>query len=493
MASAPKQMKNFDERLSFEAYSNWQREKNPIWGSDYTIVKPNGTLTEQPRLVEFDFPTSKCFLPGGFTCLRLKGGFMCSDEIPGTGGGGAKEGTVWRAATKADAASVVLAPGWIEHLITECSLFHGNTKISSLSEARYVTPWLNCLLYRLMDSTAKKLIAPQETSHTYCIPDWKKDSWDQNNTTLKTYTEKVFEPNQIEYDWTPLQWPFYQSPNHLMGSLPKIVPLPIMPKLTLRLGFAEDQSIIFRKVNPASKTRYKFSFTDISLFLDEPRLSPSFEKTLLGSKRTFNYPGITRLQIIEPIPNKVSVYKAKYQDVKLPEQLLIVCVNKAIASGTYKFSDDTEQNIFKNHNIQAVNVSFKQQQMYIKSPFPTDVNDDRFRTKSFLDHLIHPVCAVPVDVKETKEIYFKDGSKDTAYPHVLINMTNFGTRSRILPALADDSILNNKSDLDLEFKFTADGSATDCCYVIWAIYTDVAIEYDAKTKLFTNPYSAIIN
>ena len=489
MASAPKHLKTMDERLRFEPLSSWQRDKQALLGSDYTIIRPNGAISETPQLVEFDLNCPKPFLPGPNSKIVIRGGFQVK---PAQADGSA--GTQWRAATRADAAKVCLAPAWFEQLLQDCSIFSQNTKITSHSESRYITPWMNAFLYRLMNKTSKTIIAPQATSHVYGVPEWEKDSWGTEDKTYKEYAENLFDQTVVDFDWTPLCWPFYQDTNHMMtGHLPKIIPLPQMPKLTLRLAFNPDQSVIFRKKVATDKTEYKFSIVDMYIMLEEARLSPIYEKNLMSSKRLLSYSGPSRLQLVEPIPTGSTTYKAKLQDIFLPENLLIVAVPKDIASGSYNFAKQTDKNVFRPHNIKSISVSFQQKQMYIKEPYPTQINDDRFRTKHYLDRLYHPICGIPPNLEDLKEIYFLDGSKKTAYPHCFVNLINFGSQSRLLPALSDESILSQKADLEIDFRFDANGSASDCCYVIWACYNDVAIQYDQKTKVFSNPFGAMLN
>ena len=486
MATVPKQIKMHDERLSFEPPYQWQKDRPTLLGTDYTVIRSNGTIVEQPKLIEFDLTSPKSFIPGPMSKLVIRGGFQVK---PPTEAGAA--GIVWRKAEKADATKVCLAPLWMDCLIKECSLFSQNTKITSFQEARFITPYLNMLLYRLMDKTMKKVLGPQEASPIYGIPDWKKDSWDIENETHKKYVEHLFDQTMVDFDYTPLlMWPFHQNAN---GSFSKLVPIPMLPKLTLRIAFQDDQSCIFRKKTATDQTEYKFSFTEAFLILEETRLSPNFEKILLTSKRNLTWPGVTRLQLVEPISTGLSTYKTRFQNIQLPESLLIFAVHRDVASGTFNFSKSTDKNVFKMHNIQTLQISFQQKQFYIREPFPTQITDDRFRTKHYLDRLFHPICGIPVDVESLKEDYFIDGGKNTAYPHIYVNLLNFGSKSRLLPALADDSVLNQKADLEIDFKFNNNGAAADACYVIYAIYTDYAISYDAKNKIFSNPYSAIIN
>ena len=54
MATVPKQIKMHDERLRFEPPYQWQKDRPTLLGTDYTVIRSNGTIVEQPKLIEFD-------------------------------------------------------------------------------------------------------------------------------------------------------------------------------------------------------------------------------------------------------------------------------------------------------------------------------------------------------------------------------------------------------------------------------------------------------
>jgi hypothetical protein len=70
------------------------------------------------------------------------------------------------------------------------------------------------------------------------------------------------------------------------------------------------------------------------------------------------YPGVAQLQLVEPIPNGTATYKTRFQDICMPEALLIFCLDKQVASGTYSFGTSTKENVVLDHNIQSVDLSF---------------------------------------------------------------------------------------------------------------------------------------
>ena len=57
----------------------------------------------------------------------------------------------------------------------------------------------------------------------------------------------------------------------------------------------------------------------------------------------------------------------------------------------------------------------------------------------------------------------------------------------------DGSCVAKRGDLDISFKFILNNSTADAVYVIYAIYTDVAIILDLKNKYFMSPYLSNMN
>lgn len=492
MATPSKVMKSSeDSRITFEPLNAWQKEKNALLGSEYTVIEPNTSLTSQSNTIEFDINSTRCLLFGPMSKLIIRGGFE-TREVGETAG----TWKAWKTVPATEASKVCLAPNWFEMLIKQLDIFHQNSRITSSNEPRSITPWLNTLLYRLMDPIQKKILCPQESHFANCIPPWKKDQWGMDSASHgSTWTDYAAEAfgKSIVFEYTPLNcFPFTQGANHLTGDVPRLLPTPLCGRLQMRITMHDNQSHIFRK-KADNTNEYRFNMTSCKLLLEEARLTPAFEKSLLTAKRVLTYPGTTRIALTEPISEGTPVHKAKFQDIYLPESLLIFALPKEVASGTYKFSTDTNQNVFRTHNINAVQVSFNQSRLYIREPYPGEINETFMDTKQMLDHIFQPVMGVPPDIANFKVDYFKDASINTSYPHVYLPLVNFGTKSRTLPALDDGSALSKKADLEIDIRFEETGTAKGLIYIIYAIYTDVATTFDCRTRLFGNPYNVIIN
>jgi hypothetical protein len=109
-----------------------------------------------------------------------------------------------------------------------------------------------------------------------------------------------------------------------------MVPMQNLGKLSVGFTFFDKQDHIFRKKALITK-KYRFIFTAFNLILEEARLAPAFECALLTLKKQLAYPGVTRLQLVESIPGGTASYKTRFQDICMPESLLIFCVHRQVA------------------------------------------------------------------------------------------------------------------------------------------------------------------
>jgi hypothetical protein len=116
--------------------------------------------------------------------------------------------------------------------------------------------------------------------------------------------------------------------------------------------------------------------------LEEARLAPAFECALLTLKKQLAYPGVTRLQLVESIPSGTASYKSCFQDICMPKSLLIFCVHKQVASGTYSFATSTKEDVFLPHIISSVNLSFDRKRFSLKEPHLGNISKDELDSKT---------------------------------------------------------------------------------------------------------------
>jgi hypothetical protein len=474
-----------DPRLEYVNLPTWQQHKQQrLLGSDYVVIEPNNSLDEVPTQVEFEINNSAPLLFGPMSKFQIRGHFDTR----------ATDNDDWTVCSAAEASNVLLAPNWFEMLIKSVDVFHNNQRISASDEARFIPAHLNAMLYAYMEPTAKKLLCPQPVHPGYCVP-VDKDSWKLDAEPYSSYAKRVFINLAFTFNYVPIfQFPFYQGSNFLTdGSTPRMVPMQNLGKLSVRFTFFDKQDHIFR--NKANNTKkYRFAFTDFNLILEEARLAPTFERTLLAAKKPLAYPGVTRLQLVESIPGGTAAFKTRFQDICMPEALFIFCLDKQVASGTYSFATSTKENVFLPHNINAVDLSFDGKRFSLKEPHFGNFREDIIEPKGLFDHLAVPPFGVNLDPAMASFTKLEEGGDHSAYPHIYIPLVHYsGDKSRLIPAMDDGSCVAKRGDLDISFKFILNNSTADAVYVIYAIYTDVAIILDLKNKYFMSPYLSNMN
>jgi len=478
---------SMDSRLQFASMPDWQRgNRQPVLSSDYVILEPTTRVETQPSQLDFDLPRKEPLLFGPMCKFRVKGAFQKQEENQ----------VAWANAKAAEIAAILLAPNWLEMLLKEVSVWHNNNKIASTNENRFIWPFLNTYLYHNMDPLAKQLLCPQACHPGHCVPA-ADGKWSADAAAYTDYAKKVFTGTALAFDYTPLfVFPFYQGGTYLIeDNVPRILPAPSMNRVQIRFTFFDSQDHIFRKTAPdTNKAKYRFAFSEFSLVLEEARLSESFGRHLHNIKRPLAFPGVTRLQLVENLVNGMSSIKARFQDIYLPEHVFVFCLNKAVGSGTFKFSGDTSTNVFLAHNIESVDLSFDGKRFSLQEPKNVgSFRPDMFDIKAVLDHLVNPPFGIRQDPKKVTVDYVANGSLNTAFPHLHIPLVVGPERQRLVPASDDGSCINKKADLDLDFKFTEDNAPNDAILVIYAVYTDVNIVFDPKTKHFSSPYLQYMN
>ena len=476
-----------DLRLHNVAMPNWQKgAKQALLGTSYKIVEPTVKIPQIPSQVDFDIPRDDHLLFGPMTKFRIKGTFQMK---------AAGENQDWTKIPVAEYEKVLLAPNWFDMLVKEATVFHDNTKVSSSSELRYVTPFLNAYLLHNMDRLAKKMLCPQPAHPAFCLPKPADSSWTIDSAQWKNYAAAAF-GSTISFDMTPLfLFPFFQGPNYLIdGDVPRILPVPSMGRIQVRFAFTDSQDHIFRKKTPATNTAtYRFVFSEFSLVLEEARLSTNFDRQLKTSKKHLAFPGVTRLQLIEPVADSSTTFRTKFQDIYMPEALFIFCLNKTVASGTYKFSTGTETTVFAQHNIMSIDMSFDNRRFSAGEPHIGTFLEDKLDSKSLFDKLGTPPFGIRQDASQLTHSIVEDGAKNTAFPHVYISLMTGPDRQRLVPYNDDGSCINKRADLELDIKFTDANSPANAVYVIYAIWTDVNVVYDPKSRTFASPYLQYMN
>ncbi len=128
-----------------------------------------------PSQIDFEYSATKPVLFGPMTKFSISGRFDVKKDATSD----------WAEAEAADIANVVLQYNWFEILIKSVDVFHNNQRITSSNEQRFISAYLNTMLYAYMNPETKKLLCPQAAHPANCIPG-EKNQW---NTTDKSGKE----------------------------------------------------------------------------------------------------------------------------------------------------------------------------------------------------------------------------------------------------------------------------------------------------------------
>lgn len=277
-------------------------------------------------------------------------------------------------------------------------------------------------------------------------------------------------------------------------NIARLLPTPGMERFQIRFTFTDSQDHIFRNLTEANKeTKYRFSFSEFNLVLEEARLIPALGKQFQTIRRTLAFPGVTRIQLVENVTSGSTSWRARFQDIFLPEALFVFCLPKTVASGTYKFSTDTGTKIFLDHNVESLDLSFDGKRFFLREPQIGTFRKDEFDAKTVFDHLVFPPFDIRQDPKFITAHSVANGGSNTAFPHIYLPLIVGPHRQRLVPAYDDTMCVNRKSDLEIDFKFTDSNSPANTIFVIFAIYSDVNVIFDPKKGHFSSPYLQYMN
>lgn len=471
--------------------ANWQDKggKQKVLGTDFLTINSlspiqNGT----PKLVEFEFrDNDEVWGMGPNTRFKIKGRFEVTVDEEG-------KMPVWQACTAADLADVVVQPNWGEAHFKMTEAFHGQSNINSCSEVRHVVSWLNAYKYAMMDKEQKKLLCPQPACSGFGVPT-KRDSWKIGPDTewTKNYGPTIFTGESITIDYVIQDMgPFYQGTNYMEQSQ-KILPMPILDKITLRFSFIEDLSTIFN-IRAGVKKKYRFYYEEMKFVVERIRLNSNAKLTLLSKKGKWDYAGVTRIMKTENISSDQLMHKARIQEMLMPEGMFIFTLPKKVLNGTYTFQGK-DGNIFSKHNIKSIEIKFGALDLFVNRPNLGMIEEDVIESKLFTDYLTAAPFGLHMDPDLITLENIKNGWVTTPYPHVYINFCNYGDKSRIVPNLNDGSMLKTEHDMELTFNFGPEGAVPDVTYIIYYFYTDNNLTLDTTHKnqtFFKSPYIRLV-
>ena len=472
-----------ESRFQSAPMPSWREgSKQKVLGADYNIYEPSPHLNDDfPTQLEFELSSSQAWMFGPMTRFYVEGTFQ---------GKGATDAT-WVPLAAAEYDKLVVAPNWWDMLVKSIDVFNGNVKITTSDEAKYIAAHLNTYLYAMMDPLAKKLLCPEPASPGNGVP-LKLKGWSSvaaEGTEWQNYAKLIFTESNIGFHYIPLHvFPFFQYCNYLVdNSTPVGLPMPNLDKITIRINFVEKPDGIFKRIGD-NKKQYRFHLTKFDLMIEEARLSPAMEKSFFSKNNRIAYSGLTKVMRAENIQEGTTTYKCHIPAVPLPEGIFIFALNKNVISGNYSYQNNTDMNVFSPHNIKSFSFFYDGKPYAIREYNPGQINLPGIEVKSLVDHMIAPPFGMLQSDKELTLASVEEGAKNTPYPHVYVNLTNYGDKTRIVPLLNDGSILSKFGDIDINLTFGTGLVGKDLTYFLYMFYTDINTILDVKTNSFHSPY-----
>jgi len=471
--------KTFDFENAAKRFYDWREKDQKVLGSIFKLLDPVEPVNEFSQIIEFVLRDDSVWSCGPMTRFQIAGIFEVNK--------GAAPTDPWEACTATDVDEVVVQPNWLESCFRNSDIFHGHKEIKYSDEDKYISPFLNAYLYNYMDPQLKQLLCVHKIHTGNAVPS-KRNDWIQTGEGWKAAGTLMF-GGEFETDLTPLQVPFlYQNSNYLLGGNENILlPIPIMDKLKLRIILHEHQDHLFKKKDAASVKKYRFRFTKFQLFVERLRLSKSAQAAVLKPGRTITWPGCTRIMKSETIVAASQVYTAKFQNLPFPEGIFIFTVSKDVLAGNYHYQTNTDGNVFMPHHITNLNFAYDNQKFFVDEPNIGNLSNDLVAYKSYIDLLKKPPFGIKQD--RSKIVFANPNGHGSPYPHVYVNLTNYGDKSRVLAYNAlDGSVLKADKDLEIHMTFDSTGATANVSYIFYFFYTDKVLSFNTSHKIFTSEY-----
>ena len=479
-----------EEQFEFPPFPKWRNgSSQKVIGSDLVTTEASNIVgnTTAPTCMEFILRSEDVISMGPNTRFRVKGKFQVRRTALGE----------WENCTPNDGKLVCMIPNWWEMMMRDFEIWHGNTKIASSDEGRFIYQHLNIFRYCFMNKEQKKILCPEAVHPGNGVPT-KEDGWTvDDGSEWREYAKLVFADNKsVEFTWTPPDaQPFFQHCNYMQdNNIQKILPMPLLDKLLIRVNFIDKGSNIFWKKPVAPEepiADYRFQLQDFKIVTERLRLNKTFQASLLKTPKSWSYPGLSRFFQSEIIPNESTMYKCSIQKIAMPEGVVIFCLPKDVGTGNYNYDKRPNAKVFQNHNIEKLSFAYNNEVLYMTEPNLGTFRDPIIEGKCFYDMLFNPPLGLKTDHSKINLDLVHDGFEDSAYPMVYVNFTNFGSNSRIVPFMNNGNCLSSDSDLEINFTFTPERSALDVHYFICFWYTDTNLTLDMKKKgdvHFSFPY-----
>ena len=480
-----------EQQFEFATPENWKRgQSQKVQAVSYKVHNKSHFIgTENaPSCVEFKLKEDEIFSFGPQSRFRITGQFQKRNGVG-----------EWAPCEPADSEKVTLIPNWFEMFIKDLDIFHGNTKVVSSGEDRFVSQYINAWKYNFMNTEQKKLLCPEASHCGNGVPS-TLTGWSLTaESEWRKYAASIFlgAGESFTFSWIPLDTqPFFQYANYFQnGLIPKILPMPILSPLLIRFNFIDNQSNLFKivaPIPPALANQFRFVLKDFRYVGEHLRLNKQFQTSILNRRSLLHFPGVTRIIQQEIIPAESATYKSVIQKVPFPEGFIIFCLPKDVSSGNYDYGKSTDGTVFVKNNIKKVSFAYGDETFFLTEPNLGNIRDPIIESKLFTDMLMSAPFGLKVDSAKITLDTIHNGFESGPYPMVYVNLTNFGDKfSRVIPFLNDGSCLNKNNDLSITMSFNTALSKADVTYYICLFYTDFNMILDLKKKgdpVFSSPY-----
>jgi hypothetical protein len=138
--------------------------------------------------------------------------------------------------------------------------------------------------------------------------------------------------------------------------------------------------------------------------------------------------------------------------------------------------------VFDPHNLTSVAISYGNQNFFLNTPNIGTFNKNTQEMKTYLDYLTDPPFGMRVDPDLVTLARLNDGCKETVLPNVLLKMSNYKDKSRIVPFLNDGGKQDERKDLELDFTFGTGGATAGVTYCIYLYYCETNLILNTKKK-----------
>lgn len=473
-----------DLRFVYDSPPTWRTgQKQILHGTEFTTMENNNNFTNNPRKLEWDIDTKRPIICDLQTRFEVTGEF----QVKAVNG-------AWAPLAAGASADVMVVPNWWSILIKNIELFHLNYHAKQNDEPQNVGSHLEQFLLWAMDPVLKKHLCYEDCHPGNAVPD-KKGDWiygTEAASSWQRYSKFIFTGSPINFHWTPLFFfPLYQGSNHVYDDKgpPRCVPIPYVGKLQLRITLKDSFSDIFKKRQNTDTNQYRFLLNKVDLICEEARMNPVMEKKLFqSSNKTLAFNGITKLAHAETIPAATFNFQTRFENVPMPEGLLIFALPKTVQGDAYKFETHTlASGFYLQHNIESVQLNYGGMNFTMKEPNFGSVDDDYMEMKNMMDYAKCGPFGLFFAQNRLTQANLHNGFAGTDFPHVYLNLCPSGQNSRLIPLLDSGSVLQNNHDFNVSLKFKDPGATADSIYVIYLIYTGTNMLLDLKEKRFVNP------